>query len=393
MRVLGSKSIKQFCFDDLADLVLPWSTLLDKRNEEVEMPSDPRFQIAKYMETFVKRVAQAEGIDGHLRPLISEPAINLHGEEAIYAYPLGSWVYHQKLRQLRLLLQLGFELSIYSPEELPGLYWYLSHICATHLSHLDRIRSCVEAEYQRGTVDTAQENKIERKRAFDRTFKILQRHSTELGAIDAFALALNALFILILRYDLLPSTYLSSSKRYSSESLRYELRMKPFFSVSLPEPLPFEFFEKEATLSESSDELVLDRALAAVAEARKALEQCLADGPFLDSGISGTKGEQDKEGTVPLASLKEDWIKDVKDSLRACIATSIAIGTFKKAYTAKPASLSTRRKGKSDDIQPARSPSRRLNLSVEVPQIGSKDRWHDWWIVPKISEILPIRGN
>ncbi|WEW56359.1 N-alpha-acetyltransferase, non-catalitic subunit [Emydomyces testavorans] len=428
LRVLGSISIKKFCYDDLIDLVLPCSMLLDKQNEEVEIPSDPRFEIAKYMDTFIKRVAQpfidtyraaclnrcrirrtlchsiidwdhlqaeAEEIDVHLRNLTSEPAIRLHGDEPTYAYPLSSWVYHQKLKQVRLLLQLGFELSIYSPEELPGLYWYLSHICATHLAHLDRIRSCVEAEYERIVVqpgNSTQSNQSERQKAFDKTFKLLHRHTTELAAIDAFALALHALYTLIVRYNLLPSSYLASSKRYSSEKPRYELRMRPFFSISLPEPLAFETFEEEATLSGNSDERVLDRALAAVAEAKRGLEQCLAEGPFLNSEMIKSNVGKEEGKRAPLRGLAEDWAKDVKDSLRACIATSIAVGAFKKAFLANTVSLSTKQEAKSGSVESASSARKRLNLSVEIPGVGSKARWHDWWIVPKVSEVLPVRS-
>lgn len=78
MRVLGVKSIKQFCYEDLTDLVLPWSTLLDKKNEEVEMPSDPRFQIAQHMDTFTKRVAQVNSAPCPRRGLSLTGMIAIH---------------------------------------------------------------------------------------------------------------------------------------------------------------------------------------------------------------------------------------------------------------------------------------------------------------------------
>src|SRR6266487_398967 len=126
---------------------------------------------------------QAEDFDVHLRTLTQEPPIVLHGGEPTYSYPLSSWAYHQKLRQLRLVLQLGFELSIYSPEELPGMYWYLSHICSTHLAHLDRIRACVTAAGKRATSSSnrlyltrkPEATATESKQAFDRTFALLSR--------------------------------------------------------------------------------------------------------------------------------------------------------------------------------------------------------------------------
>lgn len=58
LTILGSVSIKQLLYDDLAGLVLPSSVLLQADMDETEMPSNPRFQIAKLMDGFVKRFAQ-----------------------------------------------------------------------------------------------------------------------------------------------------------------------------------------------------------------------------------------------------------------------------------------------------------------------------------------------
>ncbi len=51
-------SVKQLLYDDLAELVLPYDLLLDPKNEEIEVPHDPRFQIASRMTTFVVRATQ-----------------------------------------------------------------------------------------------------------------------------------------------------------------------------------------------------------------------------------------------------------------------------------------------------------------------------------------------
>lgn len=53
--ILGSVSVKDFLYNELAELVLPSSVLLQANMDETEMPSDPRFQIAKHMDGFVKR--------------------------------------------------------------------------------------------------------------------------------------------------------------------------------------------------------------------------------------------------------------------------------------------------------------------------------------------------
>lgn len=56
--ILGSVPVKEFLYDELAELVLPSNILLEANTEEVEVPSDPRFQIAQKMDGFVKRFSQ-----------------------------------------------------------------------------------------------------------------------------------------------------------------------------------------------------------------------------------------------------------------------------------------------------------------------------------------------
>lgn len=58
MKVLGAVPVKQFFYDDLAELTMPFNLLLQPENDEVEVPSDPRFQMAKHMNAFIKRAAQ-----------------------------------------------------------------------------------------------------------------------------------------------------------------------------------------------------------------------------------------------------------------------------------------------------------------------------------------------
>ncbi|EFR00787.1 hypothetical protein MGYG_03791 [Nannizzia gypsea CBS 118893] len=398
-QVLDNLPAEKFCSGSMKDLVLPFSPVFDTKNEEVEVPSNPKFQIAKQMGSFIQRMtqpfidsyrtvclnrcrvrrtlchnivdwdrlqAEAEECDTQLRTWTMETPIYLHGEEPTYTYPLSSWTYHYKLQQMRLVAQLGFELSMYSLGEFQGMYWYLSHICSTHLVHLDRIRACVITESQRALSKPGEQSRLDiesRIKSRERTLNLLDRLSTELGVTDAFSIALNALYTLLARHDLIDLSC-SSSPGYSAAKLRYELRMKPFLPISLPEVLPFDIYEREATLEGQSDKAVLNRAVRAAAEAKKGLERYLADGPYLTP----------KEKLPKTSSgLESDWIKNAKNMLRACIATSIAIDTVKKAILAK-------------------TPSTPLNISVQVPEVGSQSRWHDWWAVPQVSEALPIIG-
>lgn len=56
--ILGTVPVKDFLYGELAELVLPASLLLEANIDEVEVPSDPRFQIAQKMDGFLKRFSQ-----------------------------------------------------------------------------------------------------------------------------------------------------------------------------------------------------------------------------------------------------------------------------------------------------------------------------------------------
>ncbi|KAJ5770505.1 uncharacterized protein N7511_002556 [Penicillium nucicola] len=393
MTILGAVPVKDFLYDDLAELVLPASILLEANTDDVEMPSDPRFQIAQKMDGFLKRFAQpfvdtvrcacmnrcrirrtichtivdwdnlqieAEELDLELRTLSAEPPLQFQGGEPTWSFPLSSWAYNQKLVQFRLILQMGFELSIYSPEELPGMYWYLSHICSTHLGHIDRIRTFTVAARKRDLMSagTRTGGSSQKASAFHKSFHALERLTTHIIAVDAFAIALHALYVVLARHNVLPSA--SSPQAYSSDRLRYEIRMKPFIPITLPELVPYDEYKREAALEGDSDIMILERASKAITEARKAWEATLANGAFIDDPSTPTQ-------PAPVA-IEEDWKRDIKDTMRACIGTSLTIEAVKKALATS-----------STETHP-------LNLEVVVPEVGSKTRWHDWWVVPQISE-------
>ncbi|KAJ5788742.1 NatC N(alpha)-terminal acetyltransferase Mak10 subunit [Penicillium paradoxum] len=394
MTILGAVPVKEFLYDELAELVLPANILIEANTDEVEMPSDPRFQIAQKMDGFMKRFAQpfvdtvrcaclnrcrirrtlchtlvdwdnlqieAEEIDLELRTLSAEPPLQFQGGEPTWSFPLSSWAYHQKLIQFRLILQMGFELSIYSPEELPGMYWYLSHICSTHLGHIDRIRTFMVAARKRDLMSTGDRagSSPQKASAFHRSFHTLERLTTHIIAVDAFAIALHALYVVLARHNVLPIA--SSPQAYSTDRLRYEIRMKPFIPITLPELVPYEEYQREAALEGDSDVIILERASKAITEARKAWEATLANGAFIDDLATPSK--------PPPSAIEEDWKRDVKNTMRACIGTSLAIEAVKKALSAASS-----------------TEAQSLQLEVAVPEVGSKSRWHDWWVVPQVSE-------
>lgn len=467
--MLENIPVKRFVYDSLEELVLPGSVLLDPANERVEMPTDPRFKIAACMDDFVRRMAQpfvdlyrstclnrcrvrrtlchaivdwdqlqfeAEDMDVQLQILTGEQQFYIRGStEPTYAFPLSSWTYHQKLRQIRLIIELGFEQEICATEELPGIYWYLAYISAMHLGHLDRIRVCVEAAARRpatGPSSSAKkaESEAHRRRKLARTGALIDRLTTELIAVDAFASALHTLLLVLARHDALPSASApshsragsSSSHTYVNPKLAYELRMKPFFPISLPQVVPYELFARESTLPHLSDAALLERGRRAVAEGRRALETTLTRGPWVDSGSnsdsnghgSGNGGDNDE--------LSADWTAGVKNSLRACIGTSLAISVVGKAVAAMAAergggagtkqdekgqgktqkeangeakekekgqengSGGTKAETETETETPRPPLSLRERITVNLPGVEDPARWHAWWAVPRVSE-------
>ena len=60
--VLGDLTVKEFVTDDLEELVLPASWLLDPNNDDVEAPRDPRFQVAQKMKGFIGRAGSVNAL-------------------------------------------------------------------------------------------------------------------------------------------------------------------------------------------------------------------------------------------------------------------------------------------------------------------------------------------
>lgn len=60
IEVLGELTVKEFVTDDLEEVVLPASWLLDPGNDEVEVPQDVRFQVAQKLSDFMSRAGKVD---------------------------------------------------------------------------------------------------------------------------------------------------------------------------------------------------------------------------------------------------------------------------------------------------------------------------------------------
>lgn len=399
MTVLDRISVKRFLFDNLEEVTLPGSILVDLANENVEVPQDPRFQINTKMDTLLTRCVDAffdifrancmnrsrmrrmlchlvidwdnvqldaETIDTELRDYTNEQPMIDHEDPdtQIWSFPLSSWAYYHKLRQMEWIVSLGFELDIYGVGELGGMYWYLQHLASTRLHHLERIRGFTARRLTRSS-------KLSRlhRDAFSRSIAYIEFAQLEASAIQSFAESLSHLYAFLAHTSVLPCFYEQSP--YSSASLRYALRMKPFVPLSIPEVPSYTDFVSRAGLPSDHNPLMRDARFSPKwhQRARRLIHdssETLKDSRKLWDAIS--KASPSKAQT---SQCEEWWRADTKNVLRSCIAMNIAIETATKAFLGSEG-------GQGVDLKHA--------LKVSMVEHGKG--YHAWWIIPKITTIV-----
>ncbi|KIV87076.1 hypothetical protein PV11_02647 [Exophiala sideris] len=382
--VLGKSSIKDFVYQDMRMLVLPTGPL-PHDNKTGEIFTDQQFQVSTQLDLFVDRYgesflnlfrtfclnrcrvrrtmchaamdwdqiqAEAEDLDGLIQSAFNERAIPYpEGEDITFSYSISSWVYHYKLMQLRTIVEMGFELSIYAPHEFCDMYWYLTFLCSTHLSHLERISHFISS--RPGLPGSQQE-------AVQKTLHCLYRQYTWLKATEALAKALHRVFVVLHRHKLLSRP----TPTYASDRLRYELRMRPFLHLSLPEPISLEAAQRVSSLEGISDGVILDQASQLNQMARKAWEEVLRE-PWNTQPLSEDKSQSRARNNDSLSTesvVERERTKDVRNMMKSCIGTGIAISTLSKALEKKEMT----------------------GIKVEISPAGDRDRWHIAWPVPKI---------
>lgn len=383
MEILGSKSFRQILDDDFAIICLPASPLLDRGNDEIEVITDPRFAMAQQMEMFRQRAAQpfldvlrtfcqnrcrvrrtlchiiqswenlqfeAEEIDQALqkhtgeRPLLQRSPLSGETIES-YSLSLSSWTYLYKLRQMEWIVQLGFELEVYQTDELAGMYWYLNYLSKSRVQHTERVKGFivrrVEETRHQAQSDASIDRQLQRSLAFIRLSLLDAAVTWELSD------ALSCLYTVLTRLKLLKVP----PRPLSDDGLRYELRMRPFAPIGLPALPTFEEFTAGTTQPEITSTEILEYAEKALAGAKKGFE-VLSKLPADEAFSIGSH---------------ERWATSVKNGLKSCIATGIAITSVQKALL------------KADSVD-------NLKVRAEVP--SPQKCYHDWWIIPKI---IPIQ--
>ncbi|KAI0445628.1 Mak10-domain-containing protein [Xylaria telfairii] len=400
MVVLGRFSIRQLLDHDVSLGVLPCGPHFDRSFDDVEIPTDSRNKVASAMEVFRQRVADVyldllrilcqnrcrtrrllchhiqewdvlETDVGEIEERLQEPLRQVsEGEEPPYL-PLSSWAYLHKLRQMEWVVQLGFELRVYQPDELMGMYYYLKRIASLRAQHTEQVKqtTVLREERARQRLELQQDDQLPPDDAheFKRSKQHLRATTLDVACTWEFADGLSLLYLALLRLGLVKPP----PRPYGTDALRYELRMRPFARIAYPSQQTYEEFKRETELSDLSTADVLRIAEGAVSAARKVFEAIV---------------HLDKEEAFAInATAHSRWVDNAKDCLRATIAAGVAISTLKRAYEKMTESLGNGKKGKEIDGSEDRKPADLLNLKVEIPEPG--DGYHDWWVVPKLTRL------
>lgn len=383
MEMLGNMSVRQILNDDLSIVTLPASLFLDDNNDSFEATHDPRFLIARQMELFRQRAAQpfldilrifcqnrprvrrmlchtirawdnlhadAEELDQILQTKAQELLDRGH-TSSLYmisvhsnAWPLSVWTYLYKLRQMEWIVQLGFELEVYQPDELGGMYWYLSYLSKQRLEYSPLIKALVAkaAEEIRAQPGTGEFVRVQ----VYRCLSFFRVSLLDAAVTSELSVALSCIYTVLGRLGLVKTP----QRPYSDDKLRYELRMKPFVPIGVPELPSFETFTTQVTQPESSTEAILAAASTALTQAKEDFER-----------LSKLSAEHSFA-----AESYEQWMASVKNGLKSCIAMGLVVTTLQNAMGR------TKEGGE-------------MKLRAEVPTPDKA--YHEWWIVPKLVPI------
>lgn len=380
--VLGRFTAQQFVFQDLQPLTAPDYVLTQDVTRVGESFNIEQSQIVNQMTEFAGRVgqsfinifrtqclsrsrlrrsmchaalewdqiqAEAEELDASYQSAFGEsPRRIAGGEDQIFSFAFSSWVYHHKLCQLETIHQLGFELSIYAPYEYVQTLWHLAWLTNAHLSHLDRMSLFVASDGEMGLMWG---------RKTPPHLRQLFRHFTWLKAVEALAKALHGVFVVLQRHGHVRQP----APTYSTHVLRYELRMRPFQHLSIPEPLTAEVARQGYLLEGLSDQAVLDQASRNNQIARKTWDEVLKNRWHSQPLLGSPDGSADRSSSI----IEKEWTQGMRNCIKACIGNGIAISVLANTLKNNQTTLSA--------------------LKVTIPETDHRDRWHPSWPVPKIS--------
>jgi hypothetical protein len=374
---------------DIKSLVLASSPVLDPSNWAYSPPRNPllskppRLQLAMLIDEFVDRsgspymdlwvalgqnrcrlrrmlthvITAWDMLQGDAAAVdedIHSAAAQLQIEDQVLKFSLSTWSYQKKLWMIEKTVLLGFEQDIYLPDEFAGMYLFLSLI-ATRRKELLRK---VEAHYIARGSPLLQSRRLRDAQDVDDATSYIDSLLAEAEGIASLSLALARFYIFLLYLGLLPIP----KRPFSTEELRYELRMKPFLSLQPPEVPPFEDFREHTQPFGSYDSPNENFKT----ELNDPTSELWSE---IDNSLKGAKeayAEYKKIGarTAKSDGVEKAWAKDVQSALASCIALGVAVAGVKDALV--------------------KQGDGKLGVKIEVPESGVGKRYAEGWVVVKV---------
>ena len=156
---------------------------------------------------------------------------------------------------------------------------------------------------------------------------------------------------------------------YSTPSMRYNLRMRPFLSISLPDVPSFPEFSSLVSLRGPEKDEVQSPDLISM-DQTDIRQQALSILEVADQALKFSRKQWEAVSkvnpeTAHCLGCEDWWGTSIKNVLRSCITANIMVATAKKAMV------------------PTEPKSTQGALNVEIPE--SNQGYHPWWIVPRIN--------
>ncbi|KAF2688921.1 amino-acid N-acetyltransferas-like protein subunit Mak10 [Lentithecium fluviatile CBS 122367] len=385
---------------DIRSLVFPSSPILDPLNWTLSpprnplLPKPPRLQLALLIDDFVDRAGQpyldfwiALGQNRcRLRRMLTHVIIawdflqvdaalvdadlmatcqQLGVEPQVLDNPLTAWVYVKKLWMMEKVVLLGFEQDIYLPDEFAGMYYFLSVVAAKRAAELDRCEKHVGER----TMQLIGASRYQDAQDVDDMGPYVDSELQQAKGVSEFAKALYRFYTILLYLGLIPHL----KRPFSTEELRYELRMKPFLALQ-PVEVPL-FAEFQAALQPYGSYSSPSSSASLQADLR---DPDSALWTSIDAAIKAAKdafARVKKYGSrkSKASGVEQAWGKEVNGLLASCVALGVGVAGVKDAV------------GKAEGD--ADSGTGALGVKVEIPKVGEGKRYAEGWVVGKVVKV------
>ncbi|KAH6868851.1 Mak10 subunit, NatC N-terminal acetyltransferase-domain-containing protein [Alternaria rosae] len=390
---------------DVKTLVLPSSPVIDPINWTLSpprnalMPKPPRLQFAMLIDEFVDRAGQAyldlwvamgqnrcrlrrmlthviTGWDllqadaSSIDMDISSAAATLGQSTQVMEFSLSTWVYHKKLWMIEKVILLGFEQDIYLPDEYAGMYLFLSLIATRRKELLKR----VEAHYLTISAEFLKSRRFREVQDVEEASPFLDSLLAETEGTASLALALARFYVICAYLGKLP---MPRRTPFSTEKLRYELRMKPFLALQPPEAPPFDDFKAHSqpygpvpSSSEAPPEAFVQDVVDKDSQLWHEVDDRIkaAKAAFAEYKRLGV-------GTAKAEGVKASWEDEVKRMVASCVSLGLAVKEIKDCVVGE-GGIKEEEKG---DLCGG--------FKMEIPEAGTGKRYAEGWIVGKVVKL------